>query len=126
MILLFTILALFGLGEGPLEVMMELIAMRWFESVEANPGHTLPPSLEFAFGFNSAFGLAGALVCMPISIHPLLYSSSQSDPSFDRHAGIYSGISNLCYLPCYSSYRTCFIDFVSNLYAAGNSVCGGR
>jgi hypothetical protein len=54
--------ALFGFGEGPLEVVMELIAMRWFESVEENPGNTPSPSLEFAFGFNSAFGLAGAVV----------------------------------------------------------------
>lgn len=37
--------ALFGLGEGPLEIVMELICMRWFKE-----GDSAPPSLEFAFG----------------------------------------------------------------------------
>jgi len=54
---------LFGLGEGPLEVVMELIAMRWFESTEDGEEHN-PPSLEVAFGVSSASGLAGALVSL--------------------------------------------------------------
>eukprot|EP01126_Amoeba_proteus_P010354 TRINITY_DN14020_c0_g2_i8.p1 TRINITY_DN14020_c0_g2~~TRINITY_DN14020_c0_g2_i8.p1 ORF type:complete len:481 (+),score=71.57 TRINITY_DN14020_c0_g2_i8:458-1900(+) len=59
--------ALFGLGEGPLEVVMELIAMRWFEP--EGPRSSVP-SLELAFGVNSGFGLAGSLFAL--NVIPLL------------------------------------------------------
>lgn len=48
--------ALFGLGEGPLEIVMELICMRWFKE-----GDSAPPSLEFAFGVGSSAGMLGGV-----------------------------------------------------------------
>jgi hypothetical protein len=41
--------AIFGSGEGPLEVLMALVLLRWF--VENDP---LWPTLEFAFGVTAA------------------------------------------------------------------------
>ena len=51
--------AVFGIGEGPLEVLMTLICMRWF--TENDP---IAPTLEFSFGVTSAAGISNALPCV--------------------------------------------------------------
>jgi hypothetical protein len=53
----------FGMGEGPLEVLMSLICIRWFE--ESDP---IFPTLEVSFGFTAASGMLGAAVGELISL----------------------------------------------------------
>jgi hypothetical protein len=53
------------MGEGPLEVLMSLICIRWFE--ESDP---LFPTLEISFGFTAASGMFGAAagVSLPVAL----------------------------------------------------------
>lgn len=72
--------AIFGIGEGPLEVLMTLICMRWF--LENDP---IAPTLEVSFGFTSAAGMLGAaagLSGIPLlleELHPDVFAYSIVD-----------------------------------------------